>query len=258
MKFQQQLNKACAKNNSLLCVGLDIDLSKIPQTLASQEDPIYLFNKQIINETKDYVCAYKPNLAFYERYGNYGLSSLIKTIDLIQSLDLPVILDAKRGDIGHSSAAYAEAIFNVFKADATTVSPYMGFDSLEPFLEYQDKGIFVLCLTSNPGAADFEKELFLKVAQKVKEWDKNKNCGLVVGATNPNELLRVREIVPDMPILLPGVGAQKGDLKATVELGVDAQGNNAIVNSSRGIIYAESPGEAAKQLRDEINQYRYA
>ena len=143
MKFQDKLDKAVQKNNSLLCVGLDIDLSKIPQTILAKEDPIFIFNREIINATKELVCAYKPNMAFYEMHGIYGLSSLIKTIEYIQSTDIPVILDAKRGDIGNSSAAYAKAIFQIFKADAVTVNPYMGYDSIEPFLEYKEKGVFV-------------------------------------------------------------------------------------------------------------------
>jgi len=264
LKFVEKLDQASQKNNSLLCVGLDIDLSKIPQSIHNQEDPIYVFNREIINATKDFVCAYKPNIAFYERYGIYGLSSLIKTIEFIQSTDIPVILDAKRGDIGHSSAAYAEAIFKVYKADAVTVSPYMGSDSIEPFLEYQDKGVIVLCLTSNSGAKDFQGPVFKTVALKVKELNKKYgNCALVVGATKPEQLKEIRYLVDDLPILIPGIGAQGGDLEATVKYGTNKQGNRAIINSSRGIIYAskednfaQAAGQAAKELRDKINQYR--
>ncbi|MBU0671392.1 MAG: orotidine-5'-phosphate decarboxylase [Candidatus Margulisbacteria bacterium] len=258
MRFLEKLDKAANKNNSLLCVGLDIDLNSIPQSILNQEDPIYIFNREIINATKDLVCAYKPNIAFYERYGIYGLSSLIKTIELIHSTGIPAILDAKRGDIGHSSAAYAESLFNVYKADAVTVNPYLGHDSIEPFLEYRDKGVIVLCLTSNPGAKDFQRDVFFNVAHEVKNWNKYDNCGLVVGATKSEQLIEIRKIVGDMPILIPGVGTQGGNLADSVKFGVNKQGMRAIINSSRGIIYADSPREAAKTLRDEINKYRWA
>ncbi len=265
MKFIDKLHKSSQKNNSLLCIGLDIDLSRIPQTLLNQSDPIYLFNREIISATKDLVCAYKPNMAFYEMHGMYGLSSLVKTIEFINSLNIPIILDAKRGDIGNSSAAYAKAIFQVFKADATTLSPYMGQDSVEPFLEHKDKGIFILCMTSNSGAKDFQfPDLYKSVAKKAKEWDHNKNCGLVVGATKPEELKEIREIVPDMPLLIPGIGTQGGDIEKTVKNGVNKKGENAIINSSRSIIYAsqnqdfaEAARSAAKDLRDKINEYRW-
>lgn len=265
MKFLDKLDQTTSKNNSLLCIGLDIDLNRVPQTVLNKEDPIYVFNREIIQATKELVCAYKPNIAFYERYGIYGISSLIKIIEFIQGTGIPVILDAKRGDIGHSSAAYAESVFRVYKADAVTVNPYLGHDSVEPFLEYQDKGIFVLCLTSNPGAKDFQRELFLDVAYEVKKWNKYGNCGLVAGATKPEELKEIRNIAEDMPILIPGIGAQDGDLEASVKYGVNKQGNRAIINSSRSIIYAskednfaEAAGEAAQKLRDAINQQRWA
>jgi len=265
MKFLDQLEKTSKKNNSLLCIGLDVDLAKIPQSLLNQEDPIFLFNREIVTKTKDLVCAYKPNMAFYEMHGIYGLSSLIKTIEFIRAQNIPVILDAKRGDIGNSSAAYAKSIFQVFKADAVTVNPYMGEDSLAPFLEYEDKGIFVLCMTSNRGASDFQPLIYKTVAKKVQEWNKHKNCGLVVGATKPEQLKEVREIAPEMPILIPGIGAQGGDVKATILAGVNKKGEGAIINSSRSIIYAsnkdnfgEAAKKAAKELRDKINNYRWA
>jgi len=155
MKFLEKLDKAIAKNNSLLCIGLDVNFSKLPTSLLQSVDPVFNFNKAIIDSTADLVCAYKPNMAFYEALGTYGLESLLKTIEYIPK-HIPVILDAKRGDIGNTSSAYAKSIFEIFKADATTIKPYMGFDSIEPFLEYRDKGIFVLCLTSNPSAKDFQ------------------------------------------------------------------------------------------------------
>lgn len=264
MKFIEKLDKSADNNKSLLCVGLDIDLDRVPQSVLNKEDPIYIFNREIVNATKDLVCAFKPNIAFYEKYGIYGLSSLIKTIELIQGTGIPVILDAKRGDIGHSSAAYAKSAFDIYKADAVTVNPYLGKDSIEPFLEHQEKGVFVLCLTSNPGSRDFQSTVYKAVADQAKEWNKYGNCGLVVGATKPEELKEIRGKVGDMPILIPGIGAQGGDIESTVKYGVNKQGNRAIINSSRSIIYAskednfaEAAREAAKSLRDNINQYRW-
>jgi orotidine 5'-phosphate decarboxylase subfamily 2 len=257
MKFVARLDEAVSRNNSLLCVGLDPDLSRLPGKFLSTSDPLFLFNQSIIDATKDVVCAYKPNSAFYERHGLDGLSALIKTIEYIRALGLPVILDAKRGDIGSSSAAYAASAFEALKADAVTVSPYMGHDSVQPFLDYKDKGVFVLCLTSNPGYKDFQvigcdEPLYHTVARRVKEWNVNDNCGLVVGATKPSEIKTIREIVGDLPILIPGVGAQGGDLELSVKYG----GQRGIINASRSIIYADDPGAEARQLRDEINKYR--
>ncbi|MFA5840270.1 MAG: orotidine-5'-phosphate decarboxylase [Candidatus Margulisiibacteriota bacterium] len=261
MNFRQKIKQTAKQNNSLLCVGLDIDLAKIPPHFLNQEDPIFLFNREIINATKDLVLAYKPNMAFYEVHGIYGIESLIKTIELINTLGIPVILDGKRGDIGNTSAAYAKSAFEVFKADAVTVAPYMGEDSVAPFLEYKDKGIFVLCLTSNTGSKDFQtaelaNPLYKSVAEKVKQWDRNKNCGLVVGATKPEALQEIRTIAGEMPILLPGVGAQGGEVEACVKFGADKNGENIIINASRSIIYSTSPREAAEKLRNEINLYR--
>ncbi len=170
------------KNNSLLCIGLDIDLKKIPQSLLNKSDPIFDFNKAVIDATKDLVCAYKPNIAFYEMYGIYGMEALMRTIEYASDF-VPVILDAKRGDVGHTASAYAKAVFDVYKADAVTINPYMGYDSVEPFLEYKDKGIFILCLTSNAGRRDFQsagkdEPLYKNVARHVKQWDVFGSCGL--------------------------------------------------------------------------------
>ncbi|MBU0502257.1 MAG: orotidine-5'-phosphate decarboxylase [bacterium] len=250
MTFQKKLEQAAKKNNSLLCVGLDIDLTKVPPVFQEGDNAILAFNQHVIEATKDLVCAYKPNIAFYERYGLLGLSSLIKTIELIQKLEIPVILDAKRGDIGNSSSAYADSIFKVFKADAVTVNPYMGHDSLKPFLEHKDKGVFVLCLTSNKGSSDFQTNLYKQVADKAKSW--GSNVGLVVGATKPEQLKEIREIAPDSYFLIPGIGAQGGDLKSTLA----AAGEKSIINASRSIIYAEDIRGAAQKLRDEINKTR--
>jgi orotidine-5'-phosphate decarboxylase len=268
MKFIEKLKSASAKNNSLLCVGLDTELEKIPKFLLQEKDPLFAFNQAIIDSTKDLVCAYKPNLAFYEAYGLKGLEALKKTCEYIPK-DIPIILDAKRGDIGNTSKMYAKAIFDEFRADAVTLSPYLGGDSLSPFLEYEDKCCFILCLTSNAGAKDFQllkfdgKPLYKTVAEKVLSWNKKGNCGLVVGATYPEQLKEIREIATDLPILIPGVGAQQGDVELTVKYGTDERGDLAIINSSRGIIYASSEKDfaqvarvEAKKLRDLFNLYR--
>ncbi|HVN67377.1 MAG TPA: orotidine-5'-phosphate decarboxylase, partial [Candidatus Sulfotelmatobacter sp.] len=183
MTFVEQLDRTISRNHSLLCVGLDPDLSRLSPTFLKTDDPLFSFNKAIIDATKELVCAYKPNSAFYEMHGLVGLAALLKTIEYLhRETNVPVILDAKRGDVGHSSAAYAKAAFEAFKADAVTVNPYLGHDSVKPFLDHQDKGVFILCLTSNPGAEDFEADLYKKVAAKAKEWNKHGNIGLVVGA----------------------------------------------------------------------------
>ena len=262
MNFLEKLINASRKNNSLLCVGLDLD----PRLMPDKVD-IFEFNKAIVDATADLVCAYKPNFAFYEALGNEGLDALRQTVKHIPD-DIPVIGDAKRGDIGNTAKAYARAIFSDFGFDATTVNPYLGFDSLEPFIQYQDKGVFILCRTSNAGAVDFQslrcvehdRPLFEVVALKASEWNVHGNIGLVVGATYPEELKLVRQNHPDMPLLIPGIGAQGGDLELTIRYGVDAKGERAIINSSRQIIYAsrekdfaEAARKAASELREQIN-----
>jgi len=265
MNFIEKLTSATRKNKSLVCVGLDLNPEMMPDKVS-----IFEFNKAIIDATADLVCAYKPNLAFYEALGNDGLDCLKRTVDYIPE-DIPVIGDAKRGDIGNTAKAYATAIFSHFNFDATTVSPYLGFDSVEPFLQYHDKGILILCRTSNAGAADFQslhcqiendhRPLFEIVALKASQWNTHDNIGLVVGATYPEELRLIRQSHPDMPLLIPGIGAQGGDLALTVRYGVDARGEKAIINSSRQIIYAsrgkdftQAARHAASTLRDQINQ----
>jgi orotidine-5'-phosphate decarboxylase len=268
MRFVEKLLNISKKNNSLLCVGLDTDIEKVPRLLLKKEDPVFAFNKKIIDATSDLVCAYKPNLAFYEAIGIKGWEALQKTCEYIPK-DIPLILDAKRGDIGNTSRMYAKAIFEDLKGDAVTVSPYLGEDSISPFLKYEDKCAFILCLTSNQGAQDFQlqkiedKPLYELVAEKILQWNEKGNCGLVVGATYPDQLKKIREIVGKLPILIPGIGAQKGDLEKTIRFGTDKQGNLAIINSSRGIIYASDDDdfadrarEKAKKLRDEINLFR--
>lgn len=233
------LQKAKQKNNSSLCVGLDPDPSKINTSF-------FEFGKNIIDQTKNLVCAYKPNLAFYSQIGIEGIKDLVKTIEYIHSnTDIPVILDTKCGDIGNTAKAYAKAIFEFYKADATTVNPYMGFDSIKPFADYKDKGVYVLCLTSNPSSADFENDVYLKVAKKVVEWNTNNNLGLVVGATKPDELIKIQEITKEMPLLIPGVGSQGGEIPKLNQ--------NSIINASRSIIYADDPKKAAEELKNKCS-----
>ena len=259
MSFISKLFNATKKNGSLLCIGLDPNPDLMPKI------DVLEFNKAIIDATHDLVCAYKPNLAFYEALGIEGLSILDKTIEHIPS-DIPIIGDAKRGDIGNTAKAYAKALFSVFGFDAATVNPYLGFDSIEPFINYQDKGIFILCRTSNKGALDFQNlcteglPLYEVVAQKAKEWNTHGNIGLVVGATYPEELKKVRSICPEMYLLIPGIGAQGGDLASAVKYGVDARGKKAIINVSRQVLYAskgkdfaQAARNVAEKIRNQIN-----
>jgi orotidine-5'-phosphate decarboxylase len=264
MDFLEKLAKAVQRNRSLLCVGLDPDPAMMPEGIG-----IYEFNKAIINATANFVCAYKPNIAFYEAAGNAGLDALKRTRDFIPG-DIPVIIDAKRGDIGNTSKAYAESLFDFFGFDAATVNPYLGYDALEPFIGYRDRGVFILCRTSNKGAADFQslpvetetgtKKLYEVVAERVNGWNKYGNLGLVVGATYPEELRTIRQTYPEMPLLIPGVGTQGGELALAVKYGVDGGRRRTVINSSRQILYAskgggfaEAAGRAARELRDNIN-----
>lgn len=270
MTFLEKLTGATRANSSLLCVGLDVSLDALPGGIARTPAGVVEFNRAIVDATADLVCAYKPNLAFYEALGPAGLDALLKTRELIPP-EIPVIADAKRGDVGHTASAYARALFDVYSFDAVTASPYLGRDALEPFLERSDRGVFVLCRTSNPGARDLQdlmiggEPLYRVVARLVGEWNRNGNAGLVVGATYPREIEEVRAIVPSLPLLIPGVGAQAGDLAAAVRAGVDARGELAIVNSSRQVLYASSGRDFAAAaravailLRGQINQAREA
>jgi uridine monophosphate synthetase len=259
--FAEKLARAVAVNKSLLCIGLDPHLSHFPQALASEPLPIFTFNKTIIDATHDLACAYKPNFAFYEVQGLEGLAALRRTIDYVHEVtDVPVILDAKRNDIGSTAEAYARAAFEVWGADAVTVNPYLGHDSVQPFTAYADRGVFLLCHTSNPGATDLQtldcggRPLYQAVAEQAARW--GANIGLVIGATYPQALRVVREMAPQMWILLPGVGTQGGDLEAALSAGLDAHGSGLIVNASRSIIYAAAPRAAAQELRDRINAAR--
>lgn len=273
MDFNNKLQNAINDNNSLVCVGLDPD--PFQGVSLKGQDSFFKFNKKIIDQTFDLVCAYKPNIAFYAAAGIKGLGDLKKTIDYIHKKypQIPVLLDAKRGDVGHTSEMYVQEVFDFLQVDAVTVNPYLGEDSLEPFFKRKDKGIVVICRTSNPSAVDFQdaqvngEPLYMQVARKVVAWDKKyNNLLMVVGATYPEEMKKVREITPEMTFLVPGVGEQGGDLEATLKNGLIAlslsslrkRGSRTglIISASRGIIYALDPRAAAQKLRNEINKYR--
>jgi orotidine-5'-phosphate decarboxylase len=254
---------ACRGNRSLLCVGLDPDPAKMPVK------DVFEFNKAIIDATADLVCAYKPNLAFYEALGVRGLQALKKTVAYIPG-NIPVIGDAKRGDIGNTAIANARALFDYYKFDAVTLNPYLGYDSVEPFLDYEDKGVFVVCRTSNSSASEFQDlvdnfgmKFYQSVALRAGDWNTAGNIGLVVGATYPEELREIRKLCPDMPLLIPGIGAQGGDLELSVRYGVDANKERAVIVAARQVIYASRGADyarvarqAARELRDTINRYR--
>ncbi len=268
--FKEKLNELVAKKNSLVCVGLDSDLDRIPKFLWKEEDPLYIFNREIIRATSDFVTAYKPNIAFYESLGREGWVLLERTLELIPD-DVLVIADAKRGDIGNTARKYAETFFKSYDFDAVTVSPYMGFDSVTPFLDFSEKAVFILCLTSNPGSRDFQyimgetnEPLFLSVARRTVEWNlEYGNCGLVVGATHPEDLGNIREAAPGLPFLIPGVGSQGGNLKMAVQFGTDREGKGALINASRSVIYAapdknfaDAARKSVLRLNEQINQFR--
>lgn len=270
MTFMQSLNAAWANQNSLLCVGLDPDPAKFPAHLQGRDDAIFEFCKAIVDATAEAACCFKPQIAYFAaRKAENQLEALIAHIHEKHPA-LPVILDAKRGDIGSTAEQYAVEAFERFKADAITVNPYMGFDSVSPYLAYPDKGVILLCRTSNPGGSDLQfldvggEKLYERVARLVAEkWNTTGQCALVVGATFPAEIARVREITGDLPLLVPGIGAQGGDIEATVQAGRTANGTGLMINSSRAILYAgkgEDYAEAARQVaiatRDAINACR--
>ncbi len=258
---RKELIERIKATKSFLCVGLDTDINKIPKHLLSAEDPIFEFNKQIIDATIDYAAAYKPNLAFYECYGTKGLISLEKTIDYLNSFSDKVftIADAKRGDIGNTSTQYAKAFFGKMNFDAVTVAPYMGEDSVSPFLSYDNKWIIVLALTSNKGSDDFQlcrisgennKRLFEIVLEKSSKWGNNGNMMYVVGATKAEMLGEIRKIVPDHFLLVPGVGAQGGSLQEVANYGMNKD-CGLLVNASRSIIYSSSGIDFAEKANME-------
>jgi orotidine-5'-phosphate decarboxylase len=273
MDFKRKLSASWAKNNSLLCVGLDPNMDMLPAHLRDSQTPFFDFNKAIIDATANLVCAFKPNSAFYEARGAAGIEELKQTCDYIRQnyADIPIILDFKRGDIGNTNNHYTKFAFDYLQVDAVTVQPYQGRQAVQPFLDRKDKGIMVLCRTSNVGSDEFQdmlvdgRKLYLHVAEHVRdEWNANDNCQLVVGATYPKELAEIRALVgDDMVFLVPGFGAQGGETEATVKAGINSVGRGLVINSSRNIIYT-SDGEdfagAARQkaqaARDEINTYK--
>ena len=268
MNFIEKLHKAAESNHSNLCIGLDPNPELMPV------NDVIAFNRNIIDATSDLVCAYKPNLAFYEALGVDGLRALDETLAHIPQ-EIPTIGDAKRGDIGSTSKAYAKALFETLNFDATTVNPYLGYDSIAPFIDYANKGVFILCKTSNQGSADFQdlyfvedetatgkRPLFELVALKAAEWNTNGNIGLVIGATYPQQLKKVRELCPELPLLIPGIGAQGGDISEVIKNASGPRKSMLIINSSRQILYSSSEKDfavAARKeailIRDQINHF---
>ena len=272
MKFVQRVERASNAGQTLLCVGLDPDPARLPKHLADADYPMFEFGRAIVDATADLVCAFKPQIAYYAAARAEG--QLEMTIAHIRRRHpgIPVILDAKRGDVGSTAEMYAKEAFERYQADAVTVNPYLGFDALAPFLEHADKGVIVLCRTSNPGARDVQdieskgRKLYQIIAEKAaRDWNAKGNVLLVVGATYPEELAQIRAIVGDMPILVPGVGAQGGDVGAVVANGATADGTGLIISASRAVLYAgggkdyaQAARSAAQKLRDEINLCRKA
>lgn len=290
MTFNDKLLRAAEKNRSWLCVGLDSDLKKIPRHLGTDPGAVLEFNRLIIESTSDLVCAYKPNSAFYEALGPDGMRILKDTIEIIPD-DIPVILDFKRGDIGNTAAMYARSAFEYYGVDAVTVNPYLGRDSIEPIISYKDRGVFVLCITSNRSSSEIQKRLilldepppvdkipsremaktleeffkssvstmYIHLARLAIEWNKFGNIGLVVGATSPVELETIRELIgEEMPVLIPGIGAQGGDLESAVNAGSNSKGKMAIINVSRGIIYSDDGPSFQETVRQKTISYKEA
>lgn len=268
MSFNNLLKKAIQKSNSMLCVGLDPVFEKLPERFQNKKDPLYEFCRYIIDETHEFTSSYKPNSAFFEAEGASGLTQLKKTIDYIKTSypEIIVILDAKRGDIESTNEGYIKFAYDFLKADAITLHPYLGKQAMLPFLSLKNKGCIFLCRTSNLGSFEFqnlqvENEgskalLFQQIARQVAEsWNENNNCMLVAGATNPLDLKKIRECAPTLFILIPGVGAQGGSLKLSVENALDDNKSGILIAVSRSIIYANNPKNEAKKLRDEINSY---
>ncbi len=275
MSFSDKLRAAQQRANSWLCVGLDTDPAKIPSILHSRKDAALTFNRAIVDATRDLVCAYKPNLAFYLAQGSAGIDALLETCSAIPR-EIPVILDGKFGDIESSARGYAQFAFRELNADAVTVSPYLGADALAPFLEYADRATFVLCHTSNPGAANLQEALvatgrpeaiaeplYLQVARLAARVPEKEQVGLVLGATFPEQLRKARDANPQAIFLIPGVGSQGGSLAEAVRYGVNDAGIGPIINASRTILYASDGADfaqaaraAAVKMRDEINGQR--
>lgn len=270
MNFTEKLQNAWRDNNSLVCVGLDPDLEKLPSCLANTSNSIFEFNRAIIDATHDLVCCYKPQAAYYAAYDADDQLKMTIAYILDKYPAIPVILDVKRGDIGATAEMYAKEAFERYNADALTVNPYMGTDNLKPFLDHADRGVIILCRTSNPSSREIQelicdgKTIYEHVALLARDkWNYNRNAALVIGATFPEELKKIRTLCPEMPFLVPGVGAQGGDVQKVVVNGVTADGTGLMINSSRGIIYAdksekfaEGARKAASELKDLINQFR--
>ena len=275
MNFLDKLLATSRQQNSLLCVGLDPEPERFPAQLQNMTvaKAVTYFCQGIIEATAPYVCAFKPNLAFFEVLGPKGMYIFQDVLSAIPE-HIPIIVDAKRGDLGNTARKYATTVFDVYGCDAVTVNPYLGYDSVAPFLAFHEKGVIFLCRSSNPSARDFQdllvqeekgqgRPLYEMIAQRVQSWNKAGNCGLVVGATYPQELSTIRSMCPDMPILIPGVGAQGGDLETSVVAGVDVLGEKAIIAVSRAILYASededyaaSAATEARKLRNRINEAR--
>ena len=268
MNFIEKLQKIQRKNRSLLCVGLDTDPAKLPRHLGSSKGALLEFNWAIIDATSDLVCAYKLNLAFYESLGERGWRTLKETLAVIPR-NVITIGDGKRGDIGNTAEQYANALYDDLGFDAATVNPYMGYDSVEPFLRSDRHCAFVLALTSNEGSSDFQRlniggrPLYERIVQAAVKWNTKENLGLVVGATHPKELQPIRKLAPTVPILIPGIGKQGGDLESAVRYGADKNGRLAIINASRSVLYASTGKDFATaarnealKLRDQIQLYR--
>ena len=274
MTFTNKLANAIRQHDSLLCVGLDPDIARFPGVLQGRSDAVFEFCRAIIDATAGYACAFKPQIAYF---------AALAAEDQLQAIcdylnqnypDIPIVLDAKRGDIGATAEQYAREAFERYKADAVTVNPYMGFDSIEPYLQWNEKGVIVLCRTSNPGGSDLQalqvdgQPLYQHVARLVaQQWNRNGQCALVVGATFPQEIAEVRKIVGEMPLLVPGIGAQGGDIEATVLAGQTHDGTGMMINSSRAILYAkqvdgegfaDAAARVARETRDSINVVRYS
>jgi orotidine-5'-phosphate decarboxylase len=259
MSALKDLQKIQLEKKSIICLGLDLDPKRMPPDCTKTVKGMFDFAARVIDATTDLVCAYKPNLAFYESLGVDGISLLKQIVTRIPR-EIPVILDGKRGDIGNTAAHYADALFSKLKADWVTLNPYMGYDSLRPFLEHKDKGVFILSLTSNPGSRDFQqlrvdgKPLYQIVAEKVLYWNKDRNCGLVVGATVPEQLKEMRQLAGEMPLLIPGVGAQGGSLEKATLFGTDNFRKTAIINVSRSVLYASRDDDFAQRAREELSK----
>jgi len=267
MTFVEKLNRAWASQDSLLMVGLDPNLERFPDELKGRPDAVRTFCQGIVDATAPYVCGFKPQIAYFA-----GLQAEDQLLDVCRYIrrhypHLPIVLDAKRGDIGTTAAQYAREAFERYEADAVTVNPYMGQDSLQPFLDYADRGVIILCRTSNPGGADLQDlrladgtPLYLHVAERVaRQWNDGGQCALVVGATVPEELRQVRARAGDLPLLIPGIGAQGGDIPATVQAGRTADGTGMMINSSRAVLYAsggqdwaDAAASVARDTRDAI------